>query len=54
MRRAWSFVVAIVLFGLMAYNLFIGQPILDINIAAAGAALIAITLSWWFETAERR
>jgi uncharacterized membrane protein len=54
MRRAWSFVVAIVLFGLMGYNLVAGRPILDINIVAAGTALIAITLSWWFETAERR
>ena len=54
MRRAWAFIVAIILFGLMGWNLITGQPILDAKITAAGVVIIALTLSWWFETENRQ
>lgn len=50
MRRIWAFIVAIVLFGLMAWNLLTGQPVLNQTVATAALVLIAFTLSWWFET----
>jgi len=54
MRRAWSFVVAIVLLGIMAFNLLLGNPILDIKVVAVGVVIIAVTLTWWFEESGRR
>ena len=53
MRRAWAFVAAIILFGLMGWNLLTGQPILDTKVSAAGIVIIALTITWWFEAAEK-
>lgn len=54
MRRVWSFVVAVLLFGLIAWNVAIGAPVLGDNVAAAGVVVIALTLTWWFEESGRR
>jgi hypothetical protein len=53
MRRVWAFIVAFVLFGIMGWNLVTGQPILDDKVTAAGITVLAFTITWWFETADR-
>ncbi|HPI31672.1 MAG TPA: hypothetical protein PLR32_00040 [candidate division Zixibacteria bacterium] len=54
MRRTWSFVVAVLLLGLIAWNVVVGAPVLGDNITAAGVVVIAFTLTWWFEESGRR
>jgi hypothetical protein len=52
MRRAWAFIVAIVLVGLMGWNVLNGVPIMEGPVIGASLVLIAFTLSWWFEEAK--
>lgn len=54
MRRVWAFIVASILFGLMAWNFLTGQSVLDIKIIAASLVTIAFTVTWWFETSEHK
>lgn len=50
MRRIWSYIVAVVLLGLVVWNVISGQAAFGANVPGAALVLIAFTLSWWFET----
>ena len=53
MRRAWSIIVAIILFGLMLWNLLQGENLTGGAVPGAALVLIAFTLTWWFEETGR-
>jgi len=54
MRRAWAYITAIIIFGLMVWNILSGESLLGGSVVPASTVIIALTLTWWFEEAGRR
>lgn len=52
MRRVWAYVVAIVLFGLIAWDILNARNPLTGGAPMAAMIIIALTLTWWFEESK--